>query len=498
MKLPFAVELADVALRRHSHVLMNLSRLIRVWLLLVLFVASSRADDVSEPTNAPKNGAAKVVVIPVRDQIAEPVFYVIRRGLKEAIDDHVQLVVLDMETPGGALDVTFDILKAINHFPGEIVTYVNSEAMSAGALIAAGTDEIYFAPRGVIGAAAPVMSTGGDLDSTMRSKIVSYLKARVRAMSEGKGYRGQVISAMIDTDTEFKIGETVIKPKGELLSLTAKEAMREYGDPPSPLLGAGIAPDLKSLVAQKLGTKNFYIEELEVSWSERLAQYLVTLSPLILAAGLVCLFIEFKTPGFGVFGVTGAVLLAVVFFGHYVAGFSGHEPAIIFALGILLVGLEIFVFPGTVLLAVAGAVLMLGSLLWSMADIWPNEPLTLSGDVLLEPLRTVGLALLLAFGLMVVLVRFLPRRWIWDRLVLQATVRGATQMAGVSLDEISKPDELIGKRGVAVTGLYPSGQVEIADQRYDAQVAIGSVERGTPIVVTGRSEFGLRVEIAES
>ena len=126
-------------------------------------------------------GPAKVVIIPIRDQIAKPELYILRRGLKEAIDNKVDTIVLDMETPGGALDVTFEMLKALEKFPGKTVTYVNREAISAGALISAGTDEIYFSPAGVIGAAAPVLATGAEIDETMRSKIVSYLKARVRS-----------------------------------------------------------------------------------------------------------------------------------------------------------------------------------------------------------------------------------------------------------------------------------------------------------------------------
>ena len=54
-------------------------------------------------------------------------------------------------------------------------------------------------------------STGQDVDATMKLKIVSYLKARMRATSEGKGYRGQVVSAMIDADTELKVDDQVIK-----------------------------------------------------------------------------------------------------------------------------------------------------------------------------------------------------------------------------------------------------------------------------------------------
>ena len=75
----------------------------------------------------------RVVVIPVRDEIASPVLYILRRGLKEAIEQKADVVVLDMKTPGGALDVTFDIMEALAKFPGETVTFVNNEAMSAGA-----------------------------------------------------------------------------------------------------------------------------------------------------------------------------------------------------------------------------------------------------------------------------------------------------------------------------------------------------------------------------
>ena len=299
---------------------------------------------------AEKHTPAKVVIIPIRAQIAKPELYILRRGLKEAIEQKVDTIVLDMETPGGALDVTFEMLKALEKFPGKTVTYINREAISAGALISAGTDEIYFAPGGVIGAAAPVLATGGEIDETMRDKIVSYLKARVRSISEGKGYRGEVISAMIDIESELKIGDEVIKPKGELLSLTAQEAVKLYGDPPKPLLGAGIADNMDALLDQLHGAGNHSAIRLEVTWSEKLAQYLTALTPLLLAGGLLCLFIEFKTPGFGIFGIAGILLLGVVFFGHYVAGLSGYEPLLFFLLGVTLVAIEVFFFPGMMIL----------------------------------------------------------------------------------------------------------------------------------------------------
>ena len=432
-----------------------------------------------------------VVVIPVRDQIAKPVLYILRRGLKEAIEQKADVVVLDIKTPGGALDVTFDILEALEKFPGKTVAFVDNEAMSAGAFISAMTDEIWFTPDGIIGAAAPVTATGQDVDATMKLKITSYLKARMRAISEGKGYRGQVISAMIDADTVLKIGDKVLKDKGELLSLTATEASASYGEPPRPLLASGIAKDIDALLTKKFGKAGYRVKTLEVTWSERLAVLMNTISPVLLGLGLLALFIEFKTPGFGIFGITGIALLVIVFLSNFVAGLSGHEPLLVFVIGVLLVGLELVLFPGTVVMALTGILLMFGALLWSMADIWPNQPVVLSSDLLLVPLEKLLLGLLIAGGALLLIARFLPHGWIWDRLAVSGAVHGA----GVSAATIGEMESLVGKTGVAATSLFPSGQVEIDGRRYEARLEVGFAEAGTPVRVTRRTDFNLIVEI---
>jgi membrane-bound serine protease (ClpP class) len=469
--------------------------LVRILLLALLATGMLRAEAESPAATAAAPAARKqVVVIPVREQIAKPVLYILRRGLKEAIEQKADVVILDMKTPGGALDVTFEIMEALDRFPGQTITYVNTEAISAGAFISAVTDEIYFAPDGVIGAAAPVLATGAELDKSMKLKIVSYLKARVRAISEGKGYRGKVISAMIDEDFELKIGDEVIKEKGELLSLTASEASKTFGDPPQPLLAAGIAKDVDELLRTKFGSDHYTIRTLEVTWSEQLAVWLNAISPVLLGLGLLALFIEFKTPGFGLFGITGIALLAVVFLGNFVAGLSGHEPMLVFALGVLLVFVEIFFLPGIVVMALTGVMLMLGSLLWSMADIWPNEPIRISGDLLLVPAQNLLLGLALAVVLAVAMARFLPKGWFWSRLA----VGGAVQGTGVAPVVEAAMHSLVGHEGVAATSLFPSGQVEIDGRRYEARLEVGSAPAGARVRVLRHNEFSLTVEVIAS
>ena len=77
----------------------------------------------------------RVMVIPIRHEIAEPSLYLLRRGLKEAMAQKDDVVVLDLKTPGGALDVTFDMMEALEKFPGQTIAYVDNEAMSAGAFV---------------------------------------------------------------------------------------------------------------------------------------------------------------------------------------------------------------------------------------------------------------------------------------------------------------------------------------------------------------------------
>jgi membrane-bound serine protease (ClpP class) len=459
--------------------------------------AVAGAESVPQPAGAAQK---RVVVIPVQEEIASPVLYILRRGLKEAIDEKADVVVLDMKTPGGALGVTFEIMEALAKFPGETVTYVNNEAISAGAFISAMSGEIWFSPDGIIGAAAPVLSGGQEVDATMKLKIVSYLKARLRSASEGKGYRGKVISAMVDSEFELKIGEEVLKAKGELLSLTATEATKLYGEPGVPLLSAGTAKTLDELLTKKFGANGYTVKRLEITWSEKLAVLLNKISPILLGLGLLALFIEFKTPGFGWIGISGFLCLGVVFLGSYVAGLSGHEPIVVFSLGLLLVLAEVIFFPGVIVAALAGLLMMLGSLVWAMADVWPHESFTVawSGDAFVAPLQNLGLGLVLAVVIGVALIRFIPSGWFWDRLAVGAVVGGAAQVAGGAPEAAGGVAALIGRRGVAATALRPGGQVEIDGRRYEATVAVGSLTAGTDVVVKARTDFNLVVERAET
>ncbi|HTT56124.1 MAG TPA: NfeD family protein, partial [Opitutaceae bacterium] len=205
--------------------------------------------------------------------------------------------------------------------------------------------------------------------------------------------------------------------------------------------------------------------------------------------------IEFKTPGFGFFGFAGIALLAIVFLGHYVAGFSGHEPMLVFGLGVVLVVVEIFFFPGVAVLALSGIILMLGSIVWAMADLWPNEPIRFTGEAFVAPLINLGLGVAIALVLALILARYLPRGWFFQRLAVTGASAGAAQLAGVPPEAVGTTASLVGAHGTVVTGLFPGGQVEIDGRRYEAMVEVGSAPVGATVVVRRVSDFSLVVEV---
>jgi membrane-bound serine protease (ClpP class) len=219
-------------------------------------------------------------------------------------------------------------------------------------------------------------------------------------------------------------------------------------------------------------------------------------SPILLGLGLLAIFIEFKAPSHGLFAGLGVVLLLVVFLGHYIAGLSGHEPVLLFSLGLLLLAAEIFFFPGLALPALLGSGFMLVSLVWAMADFWPEDPMNFSGAVLLQPLTNLGYGLILSIGLGFVLLRYLPQGWLWDKMIVGSAIGGAAQFAGIEPSAAQEITSLIGQRGVAVTVLRPSGQVEIAGRRFEATVEVGAVDAGDPIIVRGKTDFALIVQKA--
>src|SRR5580704_12608093 len=180
--------------------------------LLIGLLGLIKAQSALPAAEAPK----RVFIIPIREDIEPPLVYLVRRGVKDAMAAHADLLVLDMNTDGGRLDVTEEIVGILSNFKGQTLTYVDKRAFSAGSFISVATKHIYMAPGAVIGAAAPVMLAPGggiqDMPSDVHAKELSAVKALVRTTAETNGYNWSVIEAMIDKDTDLVVdGQTLNK-----------------------------------------------------------------------------------------------------------------------------------------------------------------------------------------------------------------------------------------------------------------------------------------------
>ncbi|MEM9157728.1 MAG: NfeD family protein [Verrucomicrobiota bacterium] len=458
-------------------------------------VSDAASESAEESIEAIDPNAVKFYVIDVKDAIGKPVLFAIRNGVKEAIRNESDVVVLDMDTPGGRLDVTLEIMEILDKFPGKTITYVNGDATSAGAIIASVTNEIYMGSRATIGSAEVVTGQGEDVQDSMKRKINSYLNAKLEAYTDQYPYRAEVIRAMMDPAFEFKIGDDVISAKDELLNLNAKRAHQEYGDPPMPLLGSGIVDDLDDLMDSLALGNPAVVERFDSTWSLELASLLVSVAPFLITIGMIGVYIEFQTPGFGIPGIVGVSAFVIAIFGHSVAGLAGSEALLFLVLGIILLAVEIFVFPGSLIFAMSGIALMLGSLIWSMTDIWPEGTPGFEWNfgMFVDPIINLMIGMIFGVVGIAVLVRFLPKTAGRNPMVLGASIGGTSKGSADTFSEETE-DSLIGKIGVAMSDLYPSGQVEVEGQYYEVRLDSGSLERGERVKVVSKETFGYVVE----
>ena len=451
---------------------------------------------------------AKVYVVPVRDDIMPPILYVIRRGVKDAMEAEADCLIFDMETNGGRVDITEDIFDIIGKFRGETVTYVNKDAYSAGAFIAVATQKIYMAPQSVIGAAAPIMMgpTGGvsEMPSTMEVKINSAIRAKIRTQAEKNGYAVDVIEAMVDKTKKLERDKKIICQEGDILTLTNLEAEAKYGDAKTPLLSSGTVESIDSLI-NELGYAGAQRVDIQPLGAEELGTWINAISPLLLLIGIIGLYIEFKTPGFGVFGAIGIAALVVYFFGGYVSGLAGIEWVAVFVLGVVLVAVELFWFSGTLIIGMVGVVCMLVALVMGMTDIYPDMPWFPTGegkgdsmpqvegiDFALpdfsKPIRDLMIAFVLSIPVIWALAKYLPQTAFFARFASEAA-SGVESVAALA----AEVDSRLGKVGEATTPLHPGGKAMFGDDMCTVVTQGEMIAVGAQVKVIGHRGSDLLV-----
>jgi membrane-bound serine protease (ClpP class) len=432
-----------------------------------------------------------IVVVPLAGEVSPSMFLFLRRVLKEAESDGAAAIIFEMNTYGGRLDSAEEITKLLNRATIPTYTFINTNAGSAGALIALATRYIWMAPVSAIGAAAPVLSSGEDLAPTARDKTISYWSALIRGSAERNGHNPDIGEAFMNKEKEVKIGERVVHPKGSLLTLNAQEATARTED--KPLLAEGIADSVADLV-QKAGLKGAVVA-LGPTGFERLAFWITALAPILLLLGMLGFYLEFKLPGVSLPGILGGICFALFFFGHYIAGLAGWEVAALFVLGVVLVLAEILLLAhSTILVGMIGVFLMLASLLWAMIDRYPGQTLLPSREMLRVPVANLLIALVTSMVLMAILARYLPRTSVYQRFALSTVIPSGTSLASAPRD-FSAPVHVVrtGTEGTAVTTLRPSGKARFGEHVIDVVTEGDFIPAETAVAVI--SADGMRVVV---
>jgi membrane-bound serine protease (ClpP class) len=458
----------------------------RLWFIVLLFVAGPllAADETPATSGAPAP-AGPVFIIPLHGTVSDPQFFFLRRALKEAQRAHASAVILDVDTFGGSVLSAMDEMDALLTTRIPTIAFVNTKAISAGSMISLAAKRIYMHPNAVIGASAVVDGTGQDLQKTMLEKETSMLVAKVRGAAKAGGHPEDVAEAFVRKESEVKRGDFVVDSKETLLTLNTPDATKLYEG--RSLLASGTAETVEEVMkaAGLTGT----VRRIEPTGFESIAYWLKMFTPLLLIGGGICAYIEFKMPGFGIFGIGSVIFFGLFFSSYFIAGLAGWEAVIVFVIGLLLVLGELFLHPGTMIPGLIGVLLMFGSLVWAMVDHWPGTPALPTSEELRQPMLNLIIAILGGSVLIAVLAKFLPKTSIFRHFVLAtSSASGPAVTVPVVNFELH-----VGDTGVAATTLRPSGKATFRGDAHDVTADGDFITQGTGVRVV--SVDGVRVVV---
>jgi membrane-bound serine protease (ClpP class) len=441
-----------------------------------------------------------VYVIPIEDMIERGLVYVIRRGVDEAVSRGASAIIFDMNTPGGRVDAAEDIIDIIANIKVKTYTFVNPRAISAGAILALATDEIYMAPGSSIGDAMPLlMSPIGspqEIPSSIEEKMVSYVAGLIRSTAQRKNHDPKLAESMVRRGAEYKIEDDVICPTNQILTLTNVEASRLVGKEGEkrPLLSKGTVESLDALL-EKIGhpKSKSEIVRFNVTVEEKIARYIEMFSALFLIGGLLGLYIEFKTPGVILPGIIGVLLLAIWFWGYHIAGLAGMWQIIMFMIGLILLASEIFLFPGTVLPGLVGTAFIVASLLMSMIGHYPGMPWHPITKNIPHAITVLSSSVVVTFVIGWLLAKYLPETSAFQQFMLLSSESKADGFHASR----EQTHTLVGLQGKAVSELRPAGMAQFGDKRIDVVTRGEYIDKGAPIVVAETHGNRIVVECAQ-
>lgn len=419
----------------------RISALLAGLLLLVLSTVSS----------------AQIVKIAIDDAITPVTDEYIGRAIAEAERTRAQALLIEINTPGGLLDSTRDIIEKILASPVPVIIYVTpsgSRAASAGFFILESADVAAMAPGTNTGAAHPVSLGGGKMDDTMKEKIENDSAALMRSVVGKRGRNVEIAETAVRQSKSFTDQEALSQKLIDYVAPSAEDLFKQLqGKPVKRFNGQTVTLNL-------VGRS---VRPFDMTLKQHILAYLLdpNVAFILLAVGALALYAEFNHPGAVVPGTVGVVFILLAVFALNLLPTRFAAVVLIFASFILFALEAKFVTHGV--LAIGGMVtLTLGGLLLVDAPI-PEMRVHL----------VTALAVSIPLGIITVFLMSIALK-----------ARANKVVTGIQ--------GLIGEIGLTQSALSPQGKVFVHGELWDA-ISSANLPAGQPVVV--RQVKGLQLSV---
>ncbi len=323
----------------------------------------------------------KVLILTVDSTINPATLNYIKTGFERAHKENFDLINIEINTPGGLVTTTKDILTVFGNSDKPVVVWVKPEgasATSAGAIIASGANLLFMSDGTNIGAATPVEGGGDIKDKDLRKKAINDLVALVQSLSESKGRNPELFGDMIKKATSFKAGEAKLKKLADEIVNSRREFEEKLQGKKVKIKGVTYTLDVGSL------------EWKEQPWDggQKLLNIFAnpSMAYILFLIGAALIYLELQAAGGFIAGSIGAVCLILAAIGFQVL------PLNIGALGLIILSFILFIIEIYVtsygILSVAGiAALIFGSMFLYRTD---DSYLTLSTSLIVSSVAGIG------------------------------------------------------------------------------------------------------------
>ena len=394
--------------------------------------------------------------------------------LEEGGKKDYDIIIIEMDTYGGAVNDADDIRTRILDYEKPIYVWINKDAASAGALISIACDSIYMSSGASIGAATVVTGDGAQAPD----KYQSYMRSIMRSTAEAKGRDPKIAEGMVDEDLQV---DSVSK-EGKVITFSTNEAIK-YGF---------CDAELNSVeeILQRQNINEYEISNFKLSSAENIISLFLNpfVSGILLLLIFGGLYFELQTPGIGFPIIASITALLLYLIPYYLNGVAANWEIILLFLGIILIAVEVFVIPGFGVFGVLGLFTSIGSLILIMLnnDLF-DFTFVVSGDIV-----SASLAVLSSIFLLGILILFGGIK-LTDTDAFKKIALEETQDSKLGYVTNKYSEDYIGKKGKAFTVLRPSGKVIIDEKLCDATAYDGFIEKNSKIKVVSNEGSALKV-----